>query len=78
MTFARHATPEQEHGRFAEARAAEKVHNSVQNRRAARTVAHHAVDTQDCMRLLAMLGLRTVEQKQHDQGVAEPADARSY
>lgn len=71
MTFARHATPEPDHGRFAEARAAEKVHNSLQNHRAARTVAHHAVDTQDCMHLLAMLGLRIGDRNQHDESVAE-------
>lgn len=57
MTWARHASPTIEQGRFAEARASERMHQAVQNRKAARTVAIHSADTQDCANLLAMLGL---------------------
>ena len=35
----------------------EDDHSAVQNARAARTVAGHAADVEDCMELLAMLGL---------------------
>jgi hypothetical protein len=59
MTWARHASPTIEQGRFAEARANEKIHYAVQNRKAARTVAIHSSDAQDCANLLAMLGLDT-------------------
>jgi hypothetical protein len=61
MTWARHATPTIEQGRFAEARASEKVHNAVQSRKAARTVAIHSSDPQDCANLLAMLGLDSLD-----------------
>jgi hypothetical protein len=57
MTWARHPSPTIEHGRFAEARANEKLHYAVQNRKAARTVAIHSADATDCANLLAMLGL---------------------
>jgi hypothetical protein len=70
MTWARHASPTIEQGRFAEARASEKMHYAVQNRKAARTVAYHSSDAQDCANLLAMLGLDTVDdsraQSTHD------------
>ncbi len=62
MTWARHASPTLEQGRFAEARASEKQHYAVQNRKAARTVACHAADVQDCANLLAMLGLDQVDE----------------
>ena len=39
----------------------ERAHDKVQHGRAARTVAGHAVDAQDCSRLLSMLGLDTVD-----------------
>jgi len=62
MTWARHASPTLEQGRFAEARASEKQHYAVQNRKAARTVACHAADVTDCANLLAMLGLDQVDE----------------
>jgi hypothetical protein len=62
MTWARHASPTLEQGRFAEARASEKMHYAVQNRKAAHTVASHASDAQDCANLLAMLGLDTLDE----------------
>ncbi|TDV52276.1 hypothetical protein CLV71_105408 [Actinophytocola oryzae] len=62
MTWARHASPTLEQGRFAEARASEKMHYAVQNRKAARTVACHASDAQDCASLLAMLGLDQLDE----------------
>jgi hypothetical protein len=62
MTWARHASPTIEQGRFAEARASEKIHYAVQNRKAARTVAIHSSDAQDCANLLAMLGLDTMDE----------------
>jgi hypothetical protein len=62
MTWARHASPTVEQGRFAEARASEKIHYAIQNRKAAQTVACHAADQQDCADLLAMLGLDTLDE----------------
>ncbi|MGB3441347.1 MAG: hypothetical protein WBA97_21565 [Actinophytocola sp.] len=62
MTWARHASPTLEQGRFAEARASERVHYAIQNRKAALTVAGHASDAQDCANLLAMLGLDTLDE----------------
>ncbi|WP_199442702.1 hypothetical protein [Umezawaea beigongshangensis] len=65
MTWARPASStDLTTGRFAEARALEKVHSSIQNGRAARTVAVHASDTQDCRDLLEMLGLDASEGRQ--------------
>jgi hypothetical protein len=61
MTWARHASPIVEQGRFAEARASERMHNEVQSRKAMRTVAYHAADAQDCANLLAMLGLEVTD-----------------
>jgi hypothetical protein len=63
MTWARHASPIEDHGRFAEARASEKVHSEVQNAKAALTVAGYAADAADCAHLLAMLGLDAGEGK---------------
>ncbi|GLZ28911.1 hypothetical protein Lesp02_11010 [Lentzea sp. NBRC 105346] len=69
MTWARTASsPEAETGRFAEARAIEKVQNEIQNGKAARTVACHSWDAQDCAELLEMLGLTA-----HDGKSAERA-----
>jgi hypothetical protein len=65
MTWARPAsTTDLGSGRFAEARAQEKVLSSIQNGKAARTVAGHASDARDCRELLEMLGLDAVEGKQ--------------
>ncbi|EME53181.1 hypothetical protein H074_32722 [Amycolatopsis decaplanina DSM 44594] len=47
-------------------RAEEEVRLTLQNGRAARTVAGHASDALDCAELLAMLGLEGV-QKKHAQ-----------
>lgn len=55
--FARHTTPDPEHGRIVRARAVEQAHSAIQNARATRTVADHAADATDCARLLEMLGL---------------------
>ncbi len=55
--LARHTTPDPEHGRIVRARAVEQAHSAVQNARATRTVADHATDATDCVRLLEMLGL---------------------
>jgi hypothetical protein len=43
------------------ARAVEADHLAVRNARAARTVAGHASDVEDCCQLLAMLGLDAAE-----------------
>jgi hypothetical protein len=63
MTWARHASPAPDHGRFAQQRAITQAHTDIQNGRAARTVAFHADDAQDCANLLAMLGLDALEGK---------------
>jgi hypothetical protein len=52
-----------ERDRLAEARADEKIHTVIQNGRAARTVADHSSDADDCQRLLEMLGLEAMEGK---------------
>jgi hypothetical protein len=46
-----------------EIRAAEQAHHVVQKGRAARTVAGHSNDFEDCGRLLEMLGLDAAEGK---------------
>jgi hypothetical protein len=56
MTLARHASPPPP-TRITQARAAEQNHNAVRDARAARTVASHAADAEECWQLLAMLGL---------------------
>jgi hypothetical protein len=56
MTFARHASPPPP-TRVTEARAVEEGLRLIQDGRAARTVAGHATDAEDCSRLLEMLGL---------------------
>ncbi|MFD2416395.1 hypothetical protein [Amycolatopsis pigmentata] len=62
MTLARHSSPPPS-ARFTEARAAEELHTTIQNARAARTVADHATDAKDCWRLLEMLGLDPASSK---------------
>lgn len=59
MTWARPASPPRESGQFAKARALAQRDITIQRDRAARTVASHAVDAEDCSRLLSMLGLAT-------------------
>ncbi|MEU6646887.1 hypothetical protein ABZ863_30720 [Saccharomonospora sp. NPDC046836] len=56
MTLARH-TSAPPPARITQARAVEDRHSAIQNARAARTVADHAADVEDCSQLLAMLGL---------------------
>ena len=56
MTWARHASPPPP-TRFTEDKAAREDYGARQNARAARTVADHATDAEDCGELLAMLGL---------------------
>jgi hypothetical protein len=63
MTWARRAGSVQEQGRLLEARASEKIHRASENSRAARTVAQHANDAQDCASLLDMLGLDVLQAK---------------
>jgi hypothetical protein len=67
MTWARHASPVDEQGRFAEARATERIHSAAQNAKAARTVAGYATDADECARLLAMLGLEASDGKRGNQ-----------
>lgn len=63
MTPASKASTAPEHGRFAETRANERIRGAIENGRAARTVASHANDAQDCASLLEMLGLDPVQGK---------------
>lgn len=56
MTLARHASPPRS-TRISRAKAAQDDYGALQNARAARTVAGHAADAEDCGELLAMLGL---------------------
>jgi hypothetical protein len=60
MTLARHVSSPPS-ARITRAKAAEENHSAVQNARAARTVASHAADAEDCGELLAMLGLDVTE-----------------
>lgn len=60
MTLARHASQPRS-TRITRAKAAQESHSAVQNARAARTVASHAADVEDCTQLLAMLGLEAVD-----------------
>lgn len=64
MSLARHASPLTP-TRLTRARAAQADHEAVRNARAARTVAGHASDVEDCCELLAMLGLDVTEAKPH-------------
>lgn len=57
MTWARHTSPSRELSQFEKARALAQADITIQHDRAARTVASHAMDAEDCSRLLAMLGL---------------------
>ncbi|MCI2423654.1 hypothetical protein MOQ72_40240 [Saccharopolyspora sp. K220] len=68
MTLVRHAGATNEQGRFAEARASGQIQEALQNGRAARTVADHAVDAQECKELLAMLGLTAADGKRRGRG----------
>jgi hypothetical protein len=61
MTWARPATPPRESSEFSQARAFAKSQENIQQALAARTVASHSVDAQECQRLLAMLGLDAME-----------------
>lgn len=63
MTLARHVSLPPS-TRMARAKAAEEDHSAVQNARAARTVASHAADVEDCSRLLAILGLEATDATQ--------------
>jgi hypothetical protein len=63
MTMVQQLSPAQEHGRFAEVKANEKLHADIQNCKAARTVAEHATNAADCASLLEMLGLDASEGK---------------
>lgn len=56
MALARHDSPPPPM-RITQAKAAEELRSAELNARAARTVACHADDVEDCGRLLAMLGL---------------------
>jgi hypothetical protein len=60
MTLARHVSLSPS-TRITRARKAQEYHSAVQNARAARTVARHAADVEDCCRLLAMLGLAATD-----------------
>jgi hypothetical protein len=62
MTLARHTSPPPP-TRITQARAAEELHTTIQNARAARTVADHATDVRDCCQLLEMLGLDAASSK---------------
>lgn len=57
-----------EQSEFARARAAEKLRHTVENRKAARIVANQALDAQDCMRLLSMLGLEPADEDMDGPG----------
>ncbi len=64
MSTERHITLVHEQSEFAEARSAEKAENARQCAVAARTVASHSNDAEDCTSLLAMLGLDALAGKQ--------------
>jgi tellurite resistance protein len=73
MTWARHGSTDTvvEQGRFAAAKAAERVRLDEQAGRAALTVAGHSMDASECAELLAMLGLSAdgrniAEQDEHN------------
>ena len=57
MTSARHGTSTHEVGEFARARAKAEIDANIRRDRAVRTVAWQAVDHEDYVSLLAMLGL---------------------
>ena len=57
MTSAWHGTSTHETGEFARARAKAERDATIRRHRAVRTVAWQAVDHDDYLRLLAMLGL---------------------
>ena len=66
MTWARHAKSKTSNVRLVMARAVEQRHTAIQNARATRTVADHAADVEDCVHLLAMLGLDARDGKLDD------------
>ncbi|GGK62557.1 hypothetical protein [Nocardia camponoti] len=74
MSTERHITLVSEQSEFAEARNAEKAANAHQCAVAARTVAAHSQDADDCVSLLAMLGLDAAAGKQ--VGIERAAAAR--
>ncbi|WP_024803366.1 hypothetical protein [Nocardia sp. BMG51109] len=57
MPQARHTTLVPEQSEFAESRAAEKAESARRSALAARAVASYSLDADDCVVLLAMLGL---------------------
>jgi hypothetical protein len=57
MSWAPHTSTRYEQGQFAKARAIAEIEETIQRDRAVHTVAGHALDVEDCRRLLAMLGL---------------------
>ncbi|MCM6773654.1 hypothetical protein NDR87_09250 [Nocardia sp. CDC159] len=57
MSQARRVTLVHDQSDFAEARAAEKAESARLGALAARAVASHSTDADDCVRLLTMLGL---------------------
>ncbi|MCX4094647.1 hypothetical protein [Nocardia sp. alder85J] len=57
MTSARSVRLIDEESTFANVRAAEREESLRRNAMAAKTVADHSVDADECSRLLAMLGL---------------------
>jgi len=63
MTGRTPTPPHREPGQLARSRDSEKTWQTVQNRRAARTVASQALDGHDCLALLAMLGLEPTDGK---------------
>ncbi|MEO6089838.1 MAG: hypothetical protein ABIQ18_42690 [Umezawaea sp.] len=63
MITERRIGPVRERDRLAEARADEKIQTVIQNGKAARTVADHSDNADDCQRLLEMLGLEALEGK---------------
>ncbi|MFC4372517.1 hypothetical protein ACFO5K_00255 [Nocardia halotolerans] len=64
MSTERHITLVHEQSEFAEARSAEKAETARQCAVAARTVASHSNDADDCVSLLAMLGLDALAGKE--------------
>jgi hypothetical protein len=61
MTSERQPRTVYEQNRLARARAAEKIRQTAESGRVVRIVAEHAVDAQDYIRLLSMLGLEPAD-----------------
>lgn len=68
MIRARHSRPMELTGRIAELRATEEIHWAEQYGKAARAVAQHSTDAEDCAALLAMLGLDASQGKADADG----------